>query len=259
MDSISSSSLHINEDHHNRAIAVFSLSSYASSSLNEPIKTSSFMSTRILPLGLYREQDSEPSTSTSTSTNSNEKNSKSITKRVNTYRPYENNQIQLLHNCSNTSSSSSSSSSSFSSSLLAKKDRFIHQTHTQNDLTTSSNIGLPIPTKKPTYYPVTDSLTIEQTLFNMVRFDVVKSNFCDYYQLGDFIRSGGFSDIHEGIRLSDNKQVIVKFIPKEKTKNWLMVSQKKYPAEILLHKAVHEIQGRNFALISSCFFFYSVS
>ena len=78
----------------------------------------------------------------------------------------------------------------------------------------------------------------------MVRFDVVKSNFCDYYQLGDFVRSGGFSDIHEGIRLSDNKPVVVKFIPKEKTKNWLMISQKKYPAEVLLHKAVHEIQGR---------------
>jgi len=77
----------------------------------------------------------------------------------------------------------------------------------------------------------------------MVRFDVVKSNFCDFYQLGNFVRSGGFSDIHEGIRLSDNKPVIVKFIPKEKTKNWLMISQKKYPAEILLHKAVHEIQG----------------
>jgi hypothetical protein len=78
----------------------------------------------------------------------------------------------------------------------------------------------------------------------MVRFDIIKSNFCDYYQLGNFVRSGGFSDIHEGIRLSDNKQVVVKFIPKEKTKNWLMISQKRYPAEILLHKAVHEIQGK---------------
>ena len=91
--------------------------------------------------------------------------------------------------------------------------------------------------------PTVDTLTIEQNLFNMVRFDTIKSNFSDYYQLGNFVRSGGFSDIHEGVRLSDNKPVVVKFIPKEKTKNWLMVSQKKYPAEILLHKAVHEIQG----------------
>lgn len=91
-----------------------------------------------------------------------------------------------------------------------------------------------------------DNLTIEQNLFNMVRFDVVKSNFCDFYQLGDYVRSGGFSDIHEGIRLSDNKSVVVKFIPKEKTKNWLMISQKKYPAEVLLHKAVHEIQGNEY-------------
>ena len=80
----------------------------------------------------------------------------------------------------------------------------------------------------------------------MVRFDIIKPNFCDYYQLGDFVRSGGFSDIHQGIRLSDNKPVVLKFIPKEKTKNWLMVSQKKYPAEVLLHKAVHEIQGEFF-------------
>jgi hypothetical protein len=105
-----------------------------------------------------------------------------------------------------------------------------------------------MPIKTSNYCPTVDTLTIEQNLFNMVRFDVVKSNFCDYYQLGDFVRSGGFSDIHEGIRLSDNKQVVVKFIPKEKTKNWLMISQKKYPAEVLLHKAVHEIQGKNFYL-----------
>ncbi len=65
----------------------------------------------------------------------------------------------------------------------------------------------------------------------MVRFDVVKSNFCDYYQLGDFVRSGGFSDIHEGVRLSDNKQVVVKFIPKEKTKNWLMIRNRLSPLQ----------------------------
>jgi hypothetical protein len=204
------------------------------------------MSTRILPVGFYREQDqpttTSSSSSSSSSTNSNEKNSSaSITKRFNTYRPYENDPIQFPSSCSNTSSSSSSSLS-----LAGKKEILISHTRTQNNPTTNTHSAVAaMPIKTTNYCPTVDTLTIEQNLFNMVRFDVVKSNFCDYYQLGDFVRSGGFSDIHEGIRLSDNKQVVVKFIPKEKTKNWLMISQKKYPAEVLLHKAVHEIQGRN--------------
>jgi hypothetical protein len=242
--SSSSSSLHINEDHPNIGVAVFSLSSSSSSSsLNEPIEASSFMSTRILPVGFYREQDQPPTSSSSSSTNSNEKNSStSMSKRFNTYRPYENDPLQFPSSCSNTSSSSSSSSS-----LTTKKEILLTHNRTQNNNNSTTNpnttavAAMPI---KTTYCSTVDSLTIEQNLFNMVRFDVVKSNFCDYYQLGDFVRSGGFSDIHEGIRLSDNKQVVVKFIPKEKTKNWLMISQKKYPAEVLLHKAVHEIQGR---------------
>lgn len=201
------------------------------------------MSTRILPVGFYREQEqpasSSSSSSSSSSTASNEKpSSTSITKRFHTYRPYDNDPVQFPSSCSATSSSSSSSSS-----LTAKKDVLISHTRPQNPVTTNSAVAN-LPMKTTNYCPTVDTLTIEQNLFNMVRFDVVKSNFCDYYQLGDFVRSGGFSDIHEGVRLSDNKPVVVKFIPKEKTKNWLMISQKKYPAEVLLHKAVHEIQGR---------------
>ena len=210
-------SIHLNENPH-KSIAVFSLSSSSSSSsLNEPIGISSLMSTRILPAGCYHEQDQ------TTSTNSNENNSTStsLMKCLNTYRE----QIPFTSSCSSSSSSTSSTSSANSTNPSTKKD-FL------------SSI-------KPAghFLPTVDTLTIEQNLFNMVRFDTVKSNFCDYYQMGDFVRSGGFSDIHEGIRLSDNKQVVVKFIPKEKTKNWLMIGQKKYPAEVLLHKAVHEIQG----------------
>ena len=237
--SSSSSSLHSNDVQSSKGVAVFSLSSSSStSSLNEFIEPSSFMSTRILPVGFYREQDQPTTSSTS---NSDEKNSSSsITKRFNTYRPYENDTLQFTSSCSNTSSSSSSSSSL---SLTTKKQELLtNRTQINPNLpcSTNSNTAVAMPIKTSTY---SDTLTIEQNLFNMVRFDVVKSNFCDYYQLGDFVRSGGFSDIHEGIRLSDNKQVVVKFIPKEKTKNWLMISQKKYPAEVLLHKAVHEIQG----------------
>jgi hypothetical protein len=217
-------SIHLNENHH-KSVAVFSLSSSSSSSsLNESIKTSSLMSTRILPAGTYHDQDQ------TTSTNLNEKNStsSSLMKCFNTYRE----QIPFTSSCSSSASSTSSTSSSSSTNPSTKKDFLTGH-----------------------FLPIVDTLTIEQNLFNMVRFDIIKSNFCDYYQLGNFVRSGGFSDIHDGIRLSDNKPVVVKFIPKEKTKNWLMVNQKKYPAEILLHKAVHEIQGLLIFFFS--FFFIS--
>ncbi|CAF0911800.1 unnamed protein product [Didymodactylos carnosus] len=105
----------------------------------------------------------------------------------------------------------------------------------KNSNTTTNNNNI--------YKPISTEYSIEQNLFNIVRFDIVKNNFSDYYKLGDFVRSGGFSEVHEGVRLSDNRNVVIKFIPKEKTKNWLSISNKKYPAEILLHKCVHEIQG----------------
>ncbi|CAF1631862.1 unnamed protein product [Rotaria magnacalcarata] len=208
-------SIPINETQH-KSLAVFSLSSSSSSSssLSEQIGVSSLMSTRIIPVGCYHEQDQ------TTSTNSHEKNSTStsLMKCFATYRE----QIPFTSSCSSSSSSTSSTSSTNPS--------------TRRDF---------LPSKKPAEHFITtvDTLTIEQNLFNMVRFDVIKTNFCEYYQTGDFVRSGGFSDIHEGMRLSDNKKVVIKFIPKEKTKNWLMINQKKYPAEVLLHKAVHEIQG----------------
>jgi len=202
-------SIHLNDNHH-KSVAVFSLSSSSSSSsLNEPLKISSIMSTRILPVGCYHDQDQ------TTSTNST---SSSLIKCFNTYRD----QIPFTSSCSSSASSTSSTSSASSTNPPTKKD--VLPAH---------------------FLPAADTLTIEQNLFNMVRFDTIKSNIYDYYQLGNFVRSGGFSDIHEGIRSSDNKPVVIKFIPKEKTKNWLMINQKKYPAEILLHKAVHEIQGLN--------------
>lgn len=176
------------------------------------------MATHILPAKCYYDQEQ----TTSKDLNENKSTSSStstLTKCFNTYRE----QIPFTSSYSSSSSSTSSTSSSSSTNPPPTAT-----TTTKKDYSNSHYL---------------ESLTIEQNLFNMVRFDIVKSNFCDYYQLGDFIRSGGFSDIHYGVRLSDNKPVIVKFIPKEKTKNWLMINQKKYPAEILLHKAVHEIQG----------------
>lgn len=203
-----------------KSLAVFSLSSSSSStsSINETIPPLSYMATHILPAKCYYDQEQ----TTSKDLNENKSTSSStstLTKCFNTYRE----QIPFTSSYSSSSSSTSSTSSSSSTNPPPTAT-----TTTKKDYSNSHYL---------------ESLTIEQNLFNMVRFDIVKSNFCDYYQLGDFIRSGGFSDIHYGVRLSDNKPVIVKFIPKEKTKNWLMINQKKYPAEILLHKAVHEIQG----------------
>ena len=225
------SSLHRN-DTHAKSVAIFSLSSSSSSSsissLNEAIVSSTAMSTRFNPSNYYQ----EPSDSNASKNNNNGQSSSSraTSKCLNTYRE----QVPMTYSYSSSPSSSSSSSTSSSScsststNPSSKKESFASFKPAAN------------------FLPTVDTLTIEQNLFNMVRFDVIKSNFCDYYQLGGFVRSGGFSDIHEGVRLSDNKQVVVKFIPKEKTKNWLMVSQKKYPAEILLHKAVHEIQGMTY-------------
>lgn len=69
-------------------------------------------------------------------------------------------------------------------------------------------------------------------------------NYTDYYNLGAHIRNGGFSEIYEGTKKSNpNLQVIIKLIPKRKTKNWLMVHNKKYPAEILLHRMCNSIDG----------------
>ena len=185
------------------------------------------MSTRLIPVNFYHEQDPNPATK------NNDKSSSKMPATAPTMHCLNNNnnyREQMSFPSSYSSSSPSSSSSSSSSSSTSTNPS------TKKEILSSC--------KPNTHFlPTVDTLTIEQNLFNMARFDTIKSNFCDYYQLGGFVRSGGFSDIHEGTRLSDNKQVVVKFIPKEKTKNWLMVSQKKYPAEILLHKAVHEIQG----------------
>jgi serine/threonine protein kinase len=79
-------------------------------------------------------------------------------------------------------------------------------------------------------------------------------NYLNTYKLGPHIRNGGFSEIYEGETLATTSNttiatsttttpVIIKLIPKHKTKNWLMVHSKKYPAEILLHKMCNGVKG----------------
>jgi serine/threonine protein kinase len=73
--------------------------------------------------------------------------------------------------------------------------------------------------------------------------DKYKLSYLDSYSIGSHVRDGGFSEIYEGIEKSSDSPVIIKQIPKRKTKNWLMVHQKKYPAEVLLHKMCNCIDG----------------
>lgn len=68
-------------------------------------------------------------------------------------------------------------------------------------------------------------------------------SYLSSYKLGAHIRNGGFSEIYEGSTQAKNENVIIKLIPKHKTKNWLMVHNKKYPAEVLLHKMCNSING----------------
>jgi hypothetical protein len=54
------------------------------------------------------------------------------------------------------------------------------------------------------------------------------------YKLGTHIRNGGFSEIYEGDSVAlPTQHVIIKLIPKHKTKNWLMVHSKKVPFPLL--------------------------
>jgi tRNA A-37 threonylcarbamoyl transferase component Bud32 len=68
-------------------------------------------------------------------------------------------------------------------------------------------------------------------------------SYLSSYKLGAHIRNGGFSEIYEGATQAKSESVIIKLIPKHKTKNWLMVHNKKYPAEVLLHKMCNSVSG----------------
>ncbi len=100
----------------------------------------------------------------------------------------------------------------------------------------TASISLPLTTKP--------QFNIENELIKYTKNLKLNSQpYTDFYNLGTHIRNGGFSEIYEGTQTKSNEKVIVKLIPKRKTKNWLMVHNKKYPAEILLHKMSNNISG----------------
>lgn len=98
--------------------------------------------------------------------------------------------------------------------------------------------------------PTSSTSSIKQATFNieneLIKYTknlLITNNYLHTYKLGEHIRNGGFSEIYEGHKLKTNDKVIIKLIPKHKTKNWLMVHNKKYPAEVLLHKMSTNISG----------------
>jgi serine/threonine protein kinase len=91
---------------------------------------------------------------------------------------------------------------------------------------------------------MTASFNIEHELIKYTKtLKLSTQSYLHHYKLGEHIRNGGFSEIYEGTSAKSKEKVIVKLIPKHKTKNWLMVHNKKYPAEILLHKMSNNITG----------------
>lgn len=108
----------------------------------------------------------------------------------------------------------------------------------------SSSHTSPISSTSSSSLSTTSSYNIEHELIKYTKTLKLNSqSYLSYYKLGEHIRNGGFSEIYEGIAAKSREKVIVKLIPKHKTKNWLMVHNKKYPAEILLHKMSSQISG----------------
>lgn len=139
-----------------------------------------------------------------------------ISRQLHNFSTHQNNK---RHNCGDKPSSQKYSSSSSS-----------------NSSTSSANS---IATK--TFSP----WNIENELIKYTKnLKLDDRSYLETYKLGAHIRNGGFSEIYEGNHLENqSKEVIIKLIPKKKTKNWLMVHNKKYPAEILLHKMCNHING----------------
>ncbi|CAF0911589.1 unnamed protein product [Brachionus calyciflorus] len=143
--------------------------------------------------------------------------------------------IFLSNNSKSSTYSSSSSSNTSSSSSTGSNEAAIPLK--KNTAKTSEN-----PTQSNTMTS-SKNFNIENELIKYTKNLLITNNYLGSYKLGDHIRNGGFSEIYEGLKLNSNDKVIVKLIPKQKTKNWLMVHNKKYPAEVLLHKMSANVNG----------------
>lgn len=159
------------------------------------------------------------SSASSSRTESNETNTPNTPKLPATTENYKKEGLNEKKVSTNSSASSISSTSSTS------------QSNTTLKAASNNNIALPF--------------NIENELIKYTKnLKLVNRLYSDRYKLGTHIRNGGFSEIYEGNSINHvDQHVIIKLIPKRKTKNWLMVHNKKYPAEVLLHKMCNKIDG----------------
>lgn len=156
--------------------------------------------------------------STAASNNNNNNNNGKVT------------QLNNVMNAATTGATAAAATTSGASKSSHQNHQNHHHHHAQ---TTTANATI-----------TGNAFNIENELIKYTK--TLKLNVCSYsvyYKLGQHIRNGGFSQIYEGTHLKTNETVIIKLIPKLKTKNWLMVHNKKYPAEILLHKMSNNING----------------
>ena len=133
----------------------------------------------------------------------------------------------------------SQSSSKLSSPLMANnKAKTSIQSQPEQAKPTTSATATAAAVSKPAAF------NIENELIKYTKsLKLSTQSYLSSYKLGAHIRNGGFSEIYEGSTQAKNENVIIKLIPKHKTKNWLMVHNKKYPAEVLLHKMCNSING----------------
>lgn len=193
-------------------------------STTEPSSTSNTSSS--LPnKGIHTEHKSKmfchnsSSSASSTYSNSSTTSSKASSRTDSNEKPTgphgnTHNQISRHHLASNGLNPKYSTSSSSGSSTTSTNGS--PSSHTAASTTTNHGGA----TKAPTAWNIENELiryTKNLKLNNRL--------YTDIYKLGAHIRNGGFSEIYEGYHhLRKDQKVVIKLIPKRKTKNWLMVS-----------------------------------
>lgn len=160
--------------------------------------------------------------------------------------PKDKSQIKLF--CSNSSTCSSTCSNfsgSSSSSSRTESNETAKLVSSASSIFSTSSSSQSNTLKAAAQNNILTPFNIENELIKYTKNLKLQNRlYSDRYKLGSHIRNGGFSEIYEGNVINHaEKHVIIKLIPKRKTKNWLMVHNKKYPAEVLLHKMCNKIDG----------------
>lgn len=207
-------------------------STYSSSSGSSTTSSSSSTGTNEIPI--FTNCSNQRIINTSLITRQSSVGHSNVIPTSNTYT----NNLKQIQNTNNHTGSKVSSSAS-SPSIKPKLQQTTSVDASLLASAASAAIATPpTPTSKPQQF------NIENELIKYTKnLKLNNQSYLNTYKLGDHIRNGGFSEIYEGTHSKTNERVIIKLIPKHKTKNWLMVHNKKYPAEVLLHKMCNNISG----------------